>query len=178
MAPILNVQDGEKLKVEHGNLFEARVTPLAEKLGARLIGSNVTAIPAGKAAYPAHHHYANEEHFYVLGGIGILRYGTATHPVRPGDYIFAPPGDADVAHQFINTGTDELTILAISTKILPEVVGYPDSGKTGVRTSPIHERGRFLLEDRNRNTTGYWDGEDGDTVGAIVASTRADGVKR
>jgi uncharacterized cupin superfamily protein len=173
MALILNARDGEILKVEHGGLFEARVTPLAETLGARLIGSNVTAIPAGKAAYPFHHHFANEEHFFVLGGSGILRYGTTTHPVRPGDYIFAPPGGPDVAHQFINTGAEELMILAISTKILPEVVGYLDSGKTGVRTSPDHERGRFLIEDRNRNTVGYWDGEDGAAVRAVVASAGA-----
>jgi antitoxin (DNA-binding transcriptional repressor) of toxin-antitoxin stability system len=50
MALILNVDDGESIEVAHGGLFEARVTPLAEKLGARLIGANVTAIPAGKAA--------------------------------------------------------------------------------------------------------------------------------
>jgi len=178
MALILNVRDGETLRVEHGSLFEARVTPLAEKLGARLIGTNVTAIPAGKAAYPIHHHFANEEHFYVLAGIGILRYGATTHSVRPGDYIFAPPGGPDVAHQFINTGTEELTVLAISTKILPEVVGYPDAGKTGVRTSLNDERGRFLIEDRNRNTTGYWDGEDGAAVGAVVSSARAEAAKR
>jgi uncharacterized cupin superfamily protein len=178
MALILNIRDGETLRVEHGSMFEARVTPLAEKLGARLIGTNITAIPAGKAAYPIHHHFANEEHFYVLGGIGVLRYGTASHPVRPGDYIFAPPGGPEVAHQFINSGAEELVVLAISTKIVPEVVGYPDSGKTGVRASPDQERGRFLIEDRNRNTIGYWDGEDGAAVGAVVARARDEAVKR
>jgi uncharacterized cupin superfamily protein len=177
MALILNAADGERMTVERGGLFEARVTPLAEKLGARLIGSNITAIPAGKAAYPIHHHFANEEHFFVLAGRGMLRYGATTHRIRPGDYVFAPPGGPEVAHQFINTGADELRILAISTKIVPEVVGYPDSGKTGVRTSPDHPHGRFLLEDRNRNTVGYWDGEDGAAVARVVASAGAEAAR-
>jgi uncharacterized cupin superfamily protein len=178
MALILNARGGDTLRVAHGSLFEARVTPLAEKLGARLIGSNVTAIAPGKAAYPLHHHFANEEHFYVLGGTGILRYGTATHAVGPGDYIFTPPGGPDVAHQFINTGAEELTVLAISTKLVPEVVGYPDSGKTGVRASADQEHGRFLVENRNRNSIGYWDGEDGTAVAAVVSGARAGEAKR
>jgi uncharacterized cupin superfamily protein len=125
-----------------------------------------------------HHQFANEEHFFVLSGHGMLRYGAAAHRIRPADYIYTPPGGPDVAHQFINTGAEVLMILAISTKILPEVVGYADSGKTGVRTSPDWDHGRFLVEHRNRNTVSYWDGEDGAAVGAAVTRARAEAAKR
>ena len=168
MKPILNTDDGTKLTVEHGDAFAARVTPLAERLGATQIGSNITAVPPGHAAYPYHHHFANEEHFFVLRGTGTLRFGSETFPVRTGDYVYTPPGGPEVAHQFVNTGTEELVFLAISSKRLPEVVGYPDSAKTGVRTSPDREHGRFLVEDRYRDTQGYWDGENGAAVHRIT----------
>jgi uncharacterized cupin superfamily protein len=169
MTPILNAADGDALPVEHGTEFAAVVTPLAERLGATQIGSNVTRVPPGKAAYPFHHHHANEEHFFVLGGTGVLRLGSATHPIRAGDYVYAAPGGAELAHQFVNTGTEDLIYLAISTKRLPEVVGYPDSGKTGVRTTAARDGGRFLVEDRHKDTLGYWDGEDGAAVRRLVS---------
>jgi len=59
--------------------------------------------------------------------------------------------------------------------VLPEVVGYPESGKTGVRVALDRSPGaRFLLQDRAKNTVDYWDGEDGEHVARIVAerSTR------
>ena len=57
--------------------------------------------------------------------------------------------------------------LALSTKLSPEVVGYPDTGKTGVGVlAPDGSRQRFLVEDRLRDTKGYWDGEDGAAIRA------------
>ena len=103
----------------------------------------------------------------MLRGSGVLRFGSDTFPLRAGDYIYAPPGGPEFAHQFINTGAEELVFLAISTKRLPEVVGYPDSAKTGVRTSSDRENGRFLVEDQYRNAKAYWDGEDGAAVHRI-----------
>jgi uncharacterized cupin superfamily protein len=168
MKPILKTAGAETLAVTHGDAFAARVTPLAERLGATQIGSNITAVPPGKAAYPFHHHHANEEHFFVLAGTGLLRLGAATHAIGAGDYVYTPPGGPEVAHQFINTGSEELVYLSISSKHLPEVVGYPDSGKTGVRTTADRERGRFLIEDGHKDRKGYWDGEDGTAVRRAV----------
>jgi uncharacterized cupin superfamily protein len=168
VKPILNAADAEATTVEHGEVFWARITPLAERLGATQIGANVTAVPPGKAAYPFHHHHGNEEHFFVLGGNGVLRFGTETYEIRAGDYVFTPPGGPEVAHQFVNTGKEDLIYLSISTRRLPEVVGYPDSGKTGVRTAPDREVGRFLIEDEHKDRKSYWDGEDGAEVRRLV----------
>jgi uncharacterized cupin superfamily protein len=89
--------------------------------------------------------------------------------VAPGDYIVTPPGGADLAHQLVDTGATDLVYLALSTKRLPEVVGYPDSGKTGVTVEGMAQR-RFLVEDRFRDTVTYYDGEDGAGVRAAAAS--------
>ena len=63
--------------------------------------------------------------------------------------------------------------LAISTQVLPEVIGYPDSGKTGVRTVWTRDKsGRFLISDDDKDSLNYWDGEDGAQVATIVKSSQ------
>ncbi|MGE4073351.1 MAG: cupin domain-containing protein [Lysobacterales bacterium] len=169
MKPILNVADAAEMELSSGSRFETRMRRLAQPLGARRIGSNVTTVPPGKAAFPLHHHFANEEHFFVLAGTGVLRHGDEWFDVKPQDYIYCAPGDAQFAHQLINTGDVDLVYLAISTMQLPEVVGYPDSDKTGVAVAPFGELpARFLLENKLRDTQGYWDGEDGAAIERIL----------
>lgn len=173
MKPILNISDavadGDARELSHGNSFQARLAPLSAPIGGVQIGANVTTVPPGKAAFPLHHHHANEEHFFIVRGSGILRFGTQTHAVRDGDYIVTPGGGPELAHQLVNTGAEDLVYLALSTKRSPEVVGYPDSGKTAVAIAPLEAGGaRFIVEDTAKDVKGYWDGEDGAAVAALV----------
>lgn len=168
MKPILNLADAPQVEISHGERFEARMRRLASPLGAQRIGSNVTSVPPGKAAFPMHHHFANEEHFFVLSGSGVLRYGDEWYEVGPQDYIYCAPGSSEHAHQLINTGDVDLVYLAISTLQVPEVVGYPDSRKTGVAVAPFGQMPpRFLVEDRLKDSKGYWDDEDGASIERI-----------
>lgn len=171
--PMINLADAPLRTEQSGEHFAHTIAPLAGSLGAKLIGTNVTRVPPGKAAWPLHHHYANEEHFFILSGTGKLRVGDAVHAVRQHDYIVNPAGGTEVAHQLINTGTEDLVYLAISTLISPEVVGYPDSAKTGVRSAAVGQPGEFFLipetAKRMRNAEEYWRGEDGAQVAAVVA---------
>lgn len=170
MTHVLNIDDAESRDIASGDCFEARIAPLADKTGGQRIGANLTTVPPGKAAFPMHHHYGNEEHFFIVSGTGTLRLGDDRHAVRPGDYVVTPPGGPELAHQLVNTGSEDLRYLSLSTKIVPEVVGYPDSGKTGVLPVPFgHGDGMFLVEDTSKNTKGYWDGEDGSEVKALTA---------
>ncbi len=172
--PVLNVADAPVHSGSHGNHFAYSMSQLAAPLGARWIGANVTRVPPHKAAFPFHHHYANEEHFFVLSGRGLLRVGDRTHPVRANDYVVNPPGGADVAHQFVNTGDEDLVYLAISTLQVPEVVGYPDSAKTGVRAAASQApEARFLVHDAEKPFVNYWDGENGRHVAAVLAADPA-----
>ncbi len=168
--PVINVADAPMHSDASGAHFSYSMTQLAGELGAKSIGANITRVPPGKAAFPIHHHYANEEHFFVLSGSGVLRLGPETYAVKRNDYIVNLPGGPDYAHQLINTGAEDLVYLAISTQVLPEVVGYPDSGKTGVRTVWSKDKsGRFLVSDSAKNSVEYWQGEDGAQVASILA---------
>ena len=130
--PILNVADVEFARaLEHGDRFEAKLAPLSSKLGAKKLGYNVTAVAPGKRAFPRHNHHENEEMFFILQGEGVLRFGEEEYAVVAGDVVACPPGGPEVAHQLVNTGTDELRYLAVSTMAPTEILQYPDSGKFG-----------------------------------------------
>jgi len=68
-----------------------------------------------------------------------------------------------MAHQIINTGTEELRYLAVSTKLSPEFVEYPNSGKFGVLAErPANADGkpqRFMFVGREGQSLNYWEGE-------------------
>lgn len=169
MKPIMNVADAPTSSDASGERFGHSMTELARELGAKEIGANITRVPPGKAAFPMHHHFANEEHFFVLSGSGVLRLGSETYAVKAHDYIVNLPGGPDHAHQLINTGTQDLVYLAISSRIFPEVVGYPDSGRTGVCTNRDNaSTSIFLLKDSAKNAVQhFWQDEDGARVAAI-----------
>ena len=169
--PILNLDevDLKPMPPEYAATGPAaeRYAPLVGQLGTRVgaqkLGYNVTALPPGKRAYPRHNHWINEEMFLVLAGQGEVCIGEATYPLRAGDVIACPPGGPETAHQIRNTGAEELRYLAISTRMLPEVVEYPDSGKFGVKAllGPDAE-GKpqsFQALGRDRDAVHYWDGE-------------------
>lgn len=173
-GPVINVADARTRTEASGEHFAYSMTELASALNAKAIGANLTRIPPGKAAFPFHHHYGNEEHFFVISGSGVLRTSDQMHDIRKNDYIVNLPGGPEHAHQLINTGSDELVFLAISSRIVPEVVGYPDSAKTGVRADSLDEESsRFLVSDSSRNAMGYWDDEDGSQVLAIVSQKQS-----
>ena len=66
-----------------------------------------------------------------------------------------------------------LVYLAISTSVIPDVCGYPDSGKTGVRTASYEEaNSRFLISDASKDSVGYWELEDGQRVKEILCGRR------
>jgi uncharacterized cupin superfamily protein len=143
--------------------FDVKIGPIANLIGARKLGYNITIIPPGKSAYPFHSHRTNEEMFFVLHGSGEVRIGSETYAIRSGDFIACPPGGAEAAHQMRNTGSEELRFLAVSTVLSPEINEYPDSAKFGVYADfPSAEDGKmeyFSFQGRQSMNLDYWDGE-------------------
>ena len=143
--------------------FDATMGYIGPRVGAQKLGYNITAVPAGKRAFPFHNHRVNEEMFFVLQGVGEIRIGESRYPIRVGDVIACPAGGTETAHQIINTGTDELRYLAVSTKLSPEIAEYPDSGKFGVLAElPVSADGkpqRFVFVGRAGDSLNYWEGE-------------------
>ena len=115
-SPVLNIADVElqarpaafAASGDAAGRFDARMGEIAPRVGAKLLGYNITAVPPGMRAFPKHNHRANEEMFFVLEGNGELHVGDQTYAVRAGDIIGCPPGGPDTAHQLVNTGAAEL----------------------------------------------------------------------
>jgi uncharacterized cupin superfamily protein len=142
--------------------FSSRMGTIGARIGARMLGYNITAVPPGKRAFPLHNHHANEEMFFVLQGSGELRVGEERWSIRQGDFIASPPGGPELAHQIINTGSEELRYLAVSTMITPETVEYPDSGKVALlsrQTAPDGSPRLVRHIGRPETSIDYWDGE-------------------
>ncbi len=171
MKPIMNIADAETFTSGQGEVYGATHAMLSRPLGSSKIGASVTRVEPGHAAFPLHHHYGSEEHFFIVAGTGVLRHGSETYAVKPGDYIVHPPGGPEHAHQLVNTGSETLVYLSIGAMVAPEVVGYPDSGKVGVMARPWGEKGlRFFAKTEGIDKVDYWDGEDGAKPRAILAA--------
>jgi uncharacterized cupin superfamily protein len=143
--------------------FEARTGAIGARIGARNLGYNITAVPPGKRAWPFHNHPAKEEMFFVLQGSGEVRIGETRYSIRTGDIIACPAGGRETAHQIINTGTQELRYLAVSTEHSLEMAQYPDSGKYAVKaefgSAPDGTPQRLVVVGRENQSVAFWDGE-------------------
>ena len=143
--------------------YDAKIGQDGRRIGAKQMGYNVTAVPPGKRAFPVHSHRVNEEMFLVIHGIGEVRIGTDTYPLRSGDIVACPAGGVETAHQIVNTGTEELRFLAVSTMGSPEICEYPESGKFGVYadfSGAADGKPRLFRHiGRESQSIDYWEGE-------------------
>ena len=151
-VPLVDRGNGKQFAVKWG-----RVGPLVGLYG---LGCAVHIVPPGKKAFPFHRHHVQDELFFVVSGEGEYRFGEKIIPVRRGDIVAAPAGTQ--AHQLINSGSDDLRYLGISTVGGVDVVDYPDSTKIAVaagvknadfKTATYVGLGRIASAD-------YYDGED------------------
>jgi uncharacterized cupin superfamily protein len=162
--PILNLADLDFRTWGNGEAYEARLGAIGARLGAQKLGYNLTVLSPGKRAFPFHNHRVNEEMFFVVEGEGEIRIGAETYPIRGGDVIACPPGGPGTAHQIVNSsGGADLTYLAVSTKLSPEIADYPDSGKFGVLADfgpdPEGRPRVFRFLGREDASLDYWEGE-------------------
>lgn len=159
----INLDDVPLREAGHGESFAARLGRIGPMIGAKKLGCQLHIVPPGKKAFPRHAHHSNEEMFFIVSGEGACRIGDEAFPVRAGDVISAPAGDGSTAHQIVNTSARELRYLAFSTRLDPDVVEYPDSGKISV-ASMIPEDGglrsaRVSHIWRPGSAIDYYDGE-------------------
>lgn len=93
---------------------------------------SVYEIPPGKAAYPYHFHYKNEETFYILSGEGLLRTPKGERTVKAGELLFFPAGP-EGAHILKNSSeTEMLCYIDFDVVHDIDVAVYPDSDKIGI----------------------------------------------
>ena len=108
---------------------------LGRQAGAERLGASLFELPPGQASFPLHYHHANEELLIVLGGRPTLRTIDGERELAEGDVVAFVVGEPG-AHQLINRTDDPVRLLLISEMVGPDVVVYPDSGKTAAREQP------------------------------------------
>ena len=152
----------EDLKGPASSPFGGKRQRVGAAVGAAKLGYSVFSVAPGKAAFPFHTHYTNEEMIYLFEGEGLLRIGTEETPVSAGMFIAFPAGD-EKPHQLINTGGRELKYLCVSTMVYPDITEYPDAKKIGALTcAPGGASLRAFY--RKRDDVPYYEGEDGGEV--------------
>ena len=152
--PLVNLDEVTFDDIEENGRYTSQRAMFSDGIGARKLGYNLTVVPPGKVQCPFHSHHGEEEMFFILEGTGELRFGTARYPLRPGDVIACPTGGAEVAHQILNTGTETMRYLAVSTRADLDVCEYPDSEKASI-VGGASPRRIF----RGRGDADYYDGE-------------------
>jgi uncharacterized cupin superfamily protein len=101
---------------------------------------------------PAHYHFIEEEHLFILEGTLTLRLGAGTHRMKAGDYACFPAGQK-AGHTLINDGDKPCRYVIAGENSQNEVVVYTDTNKVLVR--PLGRRALLdLAAIRN-----YWDDE-------------------
>jgi uncharacterized cupin superfamily protein len=160
----MNLADVPLRDHAQGERYAAKLGRIGGQIGAKKLGCQLHVVPAGKRAFPRHAHHVNEEMFLILDGEGTYVLGDQRYTVKRGDILSAPAGDETTAHQIVNTSASELRYLAFSTRLDPDVVEYPDSGKFAVASMVPEDKGlrgaRLAYIGRAQNSLDYWDGEE------------------
>jgi uncharacterized cupin superfamily protein len=152
---IFNVHGDEWDREHDREGWRWRSASAGRRLSAELMGASLYELEPGNRMWPYHAHHANEEWLLVVSGEPTLRTPEGERQLQEGDVVCFPRGN-DGLHQVTN-GTDRpVRVLMLSTKIAPEIVEYPDSGKVGAHSAA----GERLLMSRPGPTVDYWDGED------------------
>ena len=170
---VINLADvpAEKINAPEGSAFGGSRQRVGTQIGAQKLGYSFFAVPPGKAAFPYHTHSGNEEMIYIIAGAATLRHGQEQFAVSAGTVIACPPG-AQYPHQLINTGSEALRYLVVSTMAYPDLSEYPDSNKIGAYATAAagSQVGFRALYVKDTNVT-YYEGEDGKEIAKITQST-------
>lgn len=92
------------------------------------LGMSVIELLPGQTQTPYHFHHGNEELLLVVGGTPTLRTPDGERELKAGDVVFFPKGP-EGAHQMVNRSDKPARYVVADSKVSPEIVEYPDSGK-------------------------------------------------
>ncbi len=130
---------------------------LGRQAGSERLGLSLWELPAGEAAYPYHHHLAEEELVVVLEGTPSLRTPDGWRELSEGEVVAFPRGEQG-GHQLANRTEGTVRFLAFSSSGEPDIVVYPDSGKLGA-FERLPQGGGLWAMFRLADTVDYHDGE-------------------
>jgi uncharacterized cupin superfamily protein len=152
---VFNLHGDEWDRIEDRDGWRSKDAWIGHRLNAELLGGSMYELEAGDKLFPYHTHHANEEWLLVLRGEPTLRTADGEQELREGDVAVFRRGN-DGFHQVINRTDAPIRVLMLSSKVAPDIVEYPDSGKVGARSAD----GERILLSRPGPMLDYWDGED------------------
>ena len=138
--------------------FVNRRARVGRQAGTERLGASVYELPAGQALCPYHWQAGNEEMIIVLSGRPSIRTPAGWQELEPGALVPFPRGP-EGAHQVANRSDQPSRVLMLSELNGPEVIVYPDSGKTGVLSRPPGappSQGEVDAVFRTRDDVDYW----------------------
>lgn len=131
MEPHPNVF-ADMFSLERGDL---RAEPVARQAGAEQLGGTLYELAPGATGTPLHVHHGMEELLVVIAGSPTLRTLEGESELAPGDVVAFPRGRRG-AHTLENRSESAARYLMLSTKVMPEIVEYPELGTVRVLTRP------------------------------------------
>ncbi len=137
--------------------FRCQRARLSRQAGGERLGLSLWEVPAGEAAYPYHHHFAEEELIVVLEGTPSLRTPEGWRELPEGEIVAFPRGESG-GHQLVNRTEGTVRFLSFSPSGEPDIVIYPDSGKLGA-FERLPDGGGLRAMFRLADTVDYHDGE-------------------
>jgi uncharacterized cupin superfamily protein len=127
---------------------------VGHRIGSELLGGSMCEVEPGNRMWPYHTHFANEEWALVVRGEPTLRTPEGERTLKEGDVVCFRRGE-DGAHQIINNTEAPVRVLMLSSRIEPEIVYYPDTGKVAASDAT----GDGIMLARRGPTLDYWEGE-------------------
>jgi uncharacterized cupin superfamily protein len=137
--------------------FRCKRARVSRQAGSERLGLSLWEVPPGEAAYPYHHHLAEEELVVVLDGHPSLRTPEGWRELAEGEVVAFPRGKRG-AHQLVNRTKETVRFLAFSPSGDPDIVIYPDSGKVGA-FERLPDGGGLRAMFRVGDTVDYYEGE-------------------
>jgi uncharacterized cupin superfamily protein len=156
-SPVPNINDPLFDEPREHPGFHCLRARLGRQAGSERLGLSLWEIPPGQAAYPYHHHLAEEELVLVLAGAPSLRTPAGWRELQEGEVVTFLRGEAG-GHQLVNRTPDTVRFLAFSNSGEPDIVIYPDSRKLGA-FERLPSGGGLWAMFRLGDTVDYHEGE-------------------
>ena len=113
--------------------YGLRAEQIVRNAGGELLGGTLYDLAPGHEGVPLHIHHGIEELVVVLSGRPTLRTLQGESELAPGDVVSFPRGRRG-AHTLANQSEERVRYLMVSTKVMPEVVEYPEEGTVRMLT--------------------------------------------
>jgi uncharacterized cupin superfamily protein len=152
---IFNLYSDEWDETRDRDGFRIKEVFVGHRIGSSLLGGSMCEVEPGSKMWPYHTHFANEEWALVVRGEPTLRTPEGERVLREGDVVCFRRGE-DGAHQIRNDSDAPVQVLMLSTRIEPEIVYYPDTGKMAANDAT----GEGIMLARRGPTLDYWEGEE------------------